>query len=270
MGALMVLIFVSQTISALVQLSPPSIPSTMTLSSILPFDLSTWTNIGTWLAAAETAAWRLKWVMIPLSLLVLFSSRKLYRSIQQSPMRFCAVRYARNGYLASAAVTLLVLILIGVTVPTRLEHRQWGIEAGIRAQGQRIARAQIEYQEEFGTLPSELSDLRRLPDSDGSLASALKDTDAAGYKPFADMAAVPKQRPQALRGAVISKASLNASDEPMGERISFTNYDLLLPGADKILGTEDDLLVRDGVVSRASETPRRGATTTASTQNHKP
>lgn len=268
----MVLIFVSQTIIALVQLSPPSVPSTLTLSSILPADLSTWTNIGTWLAAAETAAWRLKWVMIPLSLLVLFGSRKLYRSIQQSPTRFCAVRYARNGYVASAAVPLLVLILIGVTVPTRLEHRQWGIEAGIRAQGQRIARAQVEYQEEFSTLPSELSDLRRLPDSDGSLASALKDMDPTGYKPFADdMAAIPKQRPQQLRGAVISKASLNtASDEPIGERISFTNYDLLLPGADKLLGTEDDLLVRDGVVDRASETPRRGASASVSNQSRKP
>ena len=123
MGTLMVLIFVTQTISALIQLSPRSVPSTLALSSIIPLDF--W-DYKTWIAAAETAAWRLKWVMIPLSLLVLFGSRKLYRSIQQSPARFCAMRYARRGYLASAAVPLLVLILIGVTVPARLRTPAMG------------------------------------------------------------------------------------------------------------------------------------------------
>jgi hypothetical protein len=270
MGALMVLIFVTQTIIALVQLSPPSVPSTLTLASILPFDFSTWTDLGTWRVAAETAAWRLKWVMIPLSLLVLFGSRKLYRSIQQSPMRFCAVRHARNGYLASAAVLLLILILIGVTVPTRLEHRQWGIEARNNAYVYRFDRASEEYREKFGGLAGDVQDLlKKLPDPDGSLAEALNNLDTSGYRPTADLAAVPTKKPQQLRGAVIRNASIVTADDAPTERLTFTNYELPLPGPDKIMGTEDDLIVKDGVIYKASEFPRRGVAP-SSTQSRKP
>jgi hypothetical protein len=270
-GALMVLIFVAQTISALVQLSPPSVPSTLTLASIVPVDFSTLTDIRTWLAAAETAAWRLKWVMIPLSLLVLFGSRKLYRSVQQSPTRFCAVRYARNGYLASAAVPLLVLILIGVTIPTRLEHRRWAIEARTNSLIYRFDRASEDYREKFGGIASDPRDLlKELPDPDGSLAEALNNLDMSGYKPTADLAAVPNKKPQQLRGLVIRNASISTADDTPGERLSFTYYDLPLPGPDKITGTEDDLLVRDGVIYKASDAPRRSVTTPGSIQARRP
>ena len=257
----MALIFATQTIIALLKLSPQSAPSTLALSSIIPLDF------GTWIAAAETAAWRLKWIMIPLTLIVLFGSRKLYRSIQQSPERFCGLRYARRGYFASAAVPLLVLVFIGVTMPERLRGYQLGIEAGIKAQGYRIDRALLEHRAQFGTLPSDLKDLNRLPDSDGSLAMALKNVDASGYTVNAEVAAVPKQKPQTLRGAVIRNASLNSTvDEPLSGGLSFTNYELRLPGADKLLGTEDDLIVRDGLITKASETPRRLGSTTVPTQ----
>jgi hypothetical protein len=264
MGALMVLIFVTQTIIALVQISPRSAPTTLALSSIVPLDF--WT----WVAAAETAAWRLKWLMIPLSLLVLFGSRKLYRSIQQSPVRFCALRYARRGYLASAVIPLLVLILIGVTVPARLRHRQWGIEAGINASIYRTDRALDEYREMFGTVPSDYRDLSRLPDPDGSLGAALKNLDMSGYRPTGEFAAVPNKKPQQLRGVVIRNASINMADDAPGERLSFINYELPLPGPDKITGTEDDLIVKDGVIYKAPEFPRRGVTAAASTQSRKP
>ena len=268
MGTLMVLIFVTQTISALFQISARSVPSTLALSSLIP-PIDFWT----WMAAAETAAWRLKWVVIPATILVLYCGRKLYRSIQQSPARFCGVRYARRGYLAAAAIPLLVLILIGVTVPARLRHRQWSIEAGIYASIYRTDRALDEYREEFGTLPSDPRDLNRLPDPDGSLAAALKNLDMSGYRPTADLAAVPNKKPQQLRGAVIRNASISSVDDPPNERLTFTNYELPLPGPDKIMGTEDDLIVRDGIVYRASETPRRATrttTTAASTQSRKP
>jgi hypothetical protein len=267
----MVLIFVAQTIIALVQLSSPSVPSTLTLASIVPVDFSTLTDIRTWLAAAETAAWRLKWVMIPLSLLVLFGSRKLYRSIQQSPTRFCAVRYARNGYLASAAVPLLVLILIGVTIPTRLEHRRWAIEARTNSLIYRFDRASEDYREKFGGIASDPRDLlKELPDPDGSLAEALNNLDMSGYKPTADLAAVPNKKPQQLRGLVIRNASISTADDTPGERLSFTYYDLPLPGPDKITGTEDDLLVRDGVIYKAFDAPRRSVTTPGSVQARRP
>ena len=263
MGTLMVLIFVTQTVSAVFQISARNVPSTLALSSIVP-PLDFWT----WMAAAETAAWRLKWVIIPLTILVLYCGRKLYRSIQQSPARFCGIRYARRGYLASAAVPLLVLILIGITVPARLRHRQWSIEAGINASIYRIDRALEEYREAFGTLPSDPRDLNRLPDADGSLATALKSLDLSGYRPTGEFAAVPNKKPQQLRGLVIRNASLSTADDTPSERLSFTNYDLPLPGPDKLMGTEDDLIVKDGVIYKASETLRRSVTA-AATQSRK-
>jgi hypothetical protein len=260
----MVLIFLTQTFAAMMQISTRGAKSNLAALSMLP------TDFWSWMAAGETAAWRLKWVMIPLALLVL-AGRKIYRSMQAEPGRFCGQRYARNGYIASAAVPLLILILIGITVPERLRQRERGIEAGVRAQAYRIARAQVEYQEAFGTLPSETKDLYRLPDSDGTLALALKDVDPAGYSVNSEVAAVPTKKPRPLRGAVIIKASdAPASDEPLSGGISFTNYDLRLPGPDKLLNTEDDLIIRDGVTYRPSELPRRGGKALPATQARQP
>ncbi|HAF23960.1 MAG TPA: hypothetical protein DCK93_13820 [Blastocatellia bacterium] len=260
-GALMVLVFFVETIIALAQR--------------VPFSFSFWS----WVAAAETASWRLKWVAIPATLFVLFGSRKLYRSIVRLPSDFCGLRYARRGYAASLAVPLLILVMIGVTVPERLRHRQWGIEAGQYALGYTFDRAFFQYREKFGKMPNDLSDLRQVPDPDGSIAAALNSLDPLAYtnayRPWADVAALPKQKPRTLRGAVIRNASLNTAtddslSDSLGEGLSFTNYDLRLPGPDNLMGTEDDLLVRDGVITNASETLRRVSSTTSATQKRQP
>lgn len=259
-GSLLVLVFLTQTIIAMIQRSAQAATSPLALAAMIPLDF--WS----WMAAAETAAWRLKWMMIPVSLLVLFGGRKLYRSIQATPERFCGVRYARRGYFASAAVPLLVLILIGITVPARLQHRQDGIVAAGNIPALTFSRAIFEYRVKYQRVPNELNDLRQLPDSDGSIAAALSALDSGtsvnAYRPYAEVAA--KEKPRTLRGAVIRNASISSvPDEPISEGIAFTNYDLHLPGPDKVNGTEDDLIVRDGLVSLASEAPRRGPTATS-------
>jgi hypothetical protein len=43
-----------------------------------------------------------------------------------------------------------------------------------------------------------------------------------------------------------------------------------LPGPDNIKGTEDDLIVRDGVTYKASELPRHGGSTTSAAQKRQP
>jgi hypothetical protein len=256
-GGFAVLVFLSQTMMALVQDSARPATTPLALSSLIPFDF--WS----WLAAAETASWRLKWAVIPLAILVFFGTRRVYRSIKESPANFCGLRYARKGYFASAAVPLLILILIGITVPARLRHRQWGIEAKDYPYIHRVDRAFDEYRQLVGSLPGEPKDLlKRLPDKDGSLAEALKNLDTSNYKPTADLAAVPNKQPQQLRGAVIRNASLSTADDSLGERLSFTNYELTLPGPDKTLGTDDDLVVRDGVTYQASEVQHRGGSGT--------
>jgi hypothetical protein len=263
MGTLMVLTFLTQTIISLTERSSRGATSNLQLLSMIPFDLLSW------LAAAETAAWRLRWVAIPVTILVLYGSRKLYRSIQQSPSRFCGLRHARNGYMASAAVPLLILILIGVTVPERLRNRQRGIDAGVNAVGYTFDRAIFEYSIKFQRVPNDLNDLRQLPDADGSIAAALNTLDPStypnAYRPYAELAA--KQKPRTLRGAVIRNASLGpAGDDTLSEGLSFTGYELRLPGPDKLMGTEDDLMVRDGVITKASESPRRLGSAAASTE----
>ncbi len=250
-GTLTVLVFLADTLISLFTRPPVSF------------------GFWAWMAAAETAAWHFKWALVPFSLLVFFGSRKIYRSIQAAPDKFCALRAARNGYIASATVPLLVLILIGMTIPARLGHRRDRIEAGIHAQSYRIDRALVEYRETYGTFPSDFKDLGRLPDADGSLAAALQNVDVTGYTVDSELAAVPTKKPRPLRGAVIMNASVTSGDEPLSGGISFTNYQLRLPGVDKVLGNEDDLILSDGATYRLSEFPKRGVTATTSAQTRK-
>ncbi|HET6669943.1 MAG TPA: hypothetical protein VFH15_06890 [Pyrinomonadaceae bacterium] len=241
-GSLMVIAFLTQTFIALVQKASGS--------------------IGLWsvVAAAETAAWRLKWVAIPVTILVLWAGRKIYRSMLNEPERFCGLRYARSGLLAAVMVPALIAVLIGVTVPDRLRQRQDRLNAEANAPGLTMGRAFYEYQLQFGTLPTVAKDVTRLPDKDGSIAAALQKIDANGYKATADVAALPTKKPRPLRGAVIMNASLNGTtDDLSSEGISFTNYELPLAGADKLFGTEDDLILIDGVISKASEVVRRNS-----------
>jgi len=243
-GSLIVLVFVLDTVLSLVAHKP------------LAF------GFWSWVAAAETAAWHLKWAMIPIGALVLFGNRRLFNSIKQAPEAFCGLRYARRGYFASAAVPLLVLVLIGVTIPERLRQRDRAIDAGRNANLYRFDRALRDYRRQFGTLPSDPRDLARLPDSDGSLAVALANTDITGYSvdPL-EVAAVPTKKPRPLRGAAILNASVTTNDEPIAG-ISFTNYHLRLAGDDKILGTDDDLVLSDGLISKVSDLPKRDAVKT--------
>lgn len=215
----------------------------------------------TWVAAGETAAWRLKWISIPVLFVGLWFGRKLYRSILVQPERFCGLKYAQRGLLTSATVAMLIALLIGITVPARLHQRQLAREAGIRVQGYVIERAFTEYRIKYKTYPAEVTDLlKRLPDPDGSLAAAINSLDSGAYLPSADVAANgPIEKSRTLRGAVIRKASLSsATDDTPSGGLSFTNYRLLLPGEDKITGTDDDWIVRDGMVLRLSDVAKGG------------
>ncbi len=237
----MVLVFVSQTLIAFVQ----------------HFDgFGFWH----WVAAGETAAWRLKWVAIPVLFAVLWLGRKLYRSILAQPEKFCGSTYARRGLLASSVVTLLIALLIGITVPARMEQRRLSKEAAYRAQGYAIERALTEYRIKYHTYPADTIVLReRISDPDGTLAEALRNIDPNAYRPSADVAANATEKGRRLRGTVIRKVSLTSDtdDTPSGG-ISFTNYSFVLPGEDKITGTEDDWIVEDGMIRKLSDAVNGG------------
>lgn len=241
-GSLIALVFVVQTIIAFFQLGSDSY------------------GFWTWVAAGETAAWRLKWISIPVLFVTLWFGAKLYRSILQNPKKFCGLQYARHGLLASSTVAMLIALLIGVTVPARLEHRRQAKEAAFRAPGLRIEAALAEYKIKYQTYPADTKDLlERIPDPDGTLAAALANVDPTAYRPSADVAAVAAEKSPRLRGAVIRKASLSsATDDMPPAGLSFTNYVLRLPGEDQITGTDDDWVVRDGMVMKLSEVAKGG------------
>jgi hypothetical protein len=187
--------------------------------------------------------------------------------MQQAPTRFVGMRAARRGLMTSALVCLLVATLIGVTVPRRIREHQMAIDAGLHARAYRIDRALLEYRARNGTLPTELKDLLkkdRLPDPDGSIAEAVASVGQTDYKPTATLAELPKDKARTLAGAVIRKTSANAGGEDAPDAVmSFTDYELRLPGEDGILNTDDDLIVRDGVIMKASEVEKPTTLTAA-------
>lgn len=214
----------------------------------------------TWVAAGETAAWRLKWISIPVLFATVWLGRKLYRSILDQPQRFCGIKHARSGLLASSIVTLLIALLLGVTVPARLQHRRWAKEAAIRAQAYTIERALFEYRLKYQTFPADVKDLQeRIPDPDGTLAAALANIDPTAYHPTAEFAANATEKPRSLRGTVIRKVSVSsATDDTPSGGLSFTNYALTLPGEDKITGTADDWIILNGMVVKHSDIAKGG------------
>lgn len=210
-------------------------------------------SLGTIVAAGQTAAWQLKWISVPVAIAVIWGGSRSLRTIRKSPANFGGLRIARSGFSAAVLATLLVATLIGVTVPERLRRRQWGIEAGEKAQAYTLARAMLQYREMHGKLPSQdevIAQLRTLPDPDGSIAEAIPIMHPEGYEATTVLAAASKSKTIA-RGAALRNVSLTSTaDTPA---VSFTNYQLHLPGPDKKRNTEDDLIIRDGLVMTVAE-----------------
>ena len=88
--------------------------------------------------------------------------------------------------------------------------------------------------------------------------------DLADYQPRAEVAANSTQK-RSLRGSVIQRVSLTSSaiDDSTPAGVAFIHYDITLPGEDKILGTEDDWVDRDGVVMRLADVAKGGIGQTA-------
>jgi hypothetical protein len=213
-----------------------------------------------WVAAGETAAWRLKWISIPVLVITVTLGRKLYRSIQLQPEKFCGLKHARRGLLASSIVVLLIALLIGVTVPARLRQRQEAKDAAILAQWYTVERALVEYRIKYKTYPANFKELQeRISDPYGSLAEAIEALDPEGYHPIGEVAALTTEKPRSLGGVAIRKASMSsATDDATPGGLSFTTYVLRMPGEDKILGNEDDWVGIDGMIKKISNVAKGG------------
>jgi type II secretory pathway pseudopilin PulG len=231
MGGVMLATFLVSTIVALFERAPVS--------------FGFWSIMG----AAETAAWRLKWIAIPTTIIALWAGSLICRSIRRNPKRFMWGQVAHSGLWAVIVVAVLIATLIGITVPERLYQRELREEAAIYAQGYTIQRALLDYRARYGSLPATLDELgNKLPDPDHSIADALAGINAAAYSPGADLAALPKKKSRSLRGSALRNASLRSTDDAPEGGLSFTRYEMRLPGPDNKLGTEDDWMMRDGVI----------------------
>jgi len=242
-GSLIVLVFLVQIVIAMVQQRATA-----------------WFGFWSWVAAAETAAWRLKWISIPVMFVTLWFGRKLYRSIRTQPERFCGRKYARRGLLASATVAFLIALLIGITVPARLRQRELAKEAKIRADWYTFEVATLEYQHRYHTYPADLRELReRIPDPYGTLAEALSSLDPNGYQPHMDVASATTEKSPSLRGLAFRRVSLSTpGDDISPGGLTFTTFELRMPGEDKILGNDDDWIGRDGMLVRWSDVAKGG------------
>lgn len=206
------------------------------------------------IAAGQTAAWQLKWISLPVAIGVVWGGARSLRTIRKAPLEFGGFRLARVGFSAAIVATLLVATLIGVTVPERLRRRQWALQAAAAAPAYTLSRAMLQYRDLHGTLPPQedmVKQLRTLPDPDGSIAEALRHVGPNGYEATTVLAAAAPKSKTLPRGGALRNVSLTTTvDAPA---VSFTSYQLRLPGTDKKMNTEDDLIIRDGLVMTVTE-----------------
>jgi hypothetical protein len=218
--------------------------------------------------AAEAAAWRLKWTALPLSLFASALGLKLYARVRREPSRFVGRRAAAAGLALTLSVAVALAALVAVTVPERLRRRELARQAGERALLYATDQALARYRAQFGTYPASLSDLRRLDDDPGceiwKLVAALEEGD---YRPETDIASLATGRAKGRakrRGARVRPASSRSTDDLAEPGLALTNYELTLAGPDQLLGTEDDVRIRDGRIlqgprAAAGATPRATA-----------
>ncbi len=213
----------------------------------------TW-PLGFWtiVTAGEIAAWRVKWEVLFVSVVALLIAARVVRTISQNRSRFIGLLPAQIGLAGVLAVILLVAALIGITVPERLRQRQLSVEAAISARGHTISRALLEYRELHGSLPTDLVEgLRTLPDSDGSIAEALRYLDPNGYAPTAKIAAAPSKSKQSVRPVALRNADAPSNPESPG--VSFNSYDLFLPSEHRWFASDDNYIMKDGVIYKESD-----------------
>jgi hypothetical protein len=216
------------------------------------------------LRAAETAAWRLKWSVLPAGFVLTALGIWLYARMRRAPERFVGHRHARAGLALTFLVTLLLATLNGVTIPERLRIRELAHRAAENAVLYETDLALARYRQRFGTYPAALTDLRRLEDPDGSIARLLSVVAPGEYKPETDLASLSTGRVKARGRRRLSALQGRAAgtDDIPDAGITLTNYELALPGRDQILGTVDDLHIRDGLILDA---PRAANTLAAAT-----
>lgn len=171
-------------------------------------------------------AYRLAFVFsigaIPLSLLGIRLSRRAMRLIKSDSAGFGGFRTARFSYALSICLLIVFSAVTVMSIPRAIERGRAQRAAATRALMYQLhAQALQKYHKEYGAYPHELADLSRVN------ASGVPQSDYweqnFDYKPV---------------GVIASK----------GSAISLSNYTLVSAGPDGRFGTEDDIVMVDGVI----------------------
>ncbi len=221
--------------------------------------------------AFEDATWRLKYTLLPFSILGLWANWLITKRMRREPARFVGHRVAHVGLALTAVVLFVSVAGFGINIPERLRERRIAREAANSALLYASHRAILDYQARYGTYPATLEDLRKLPDANRSIARALDHLSSSDYRPTApptaQLTATSRNRSARSSTAKLRYANRRANAPDGAEvAVSFNGYELAWPGEDKIFGTADDRVMQDGLLLEKSQypSPRPSATAAAS------
>lgn len=200
-------------------------------------------------------AWWLRWALPAAAFAVLWSVAKIHRAVYGATARFAGQSIARAGLVLSSLTLIASLAIVGGQIPRHQREAQIAAEARQNSLLYAANSQFLKYRARFGTYPARLEDLRRLPDADGSVARVLANFNVNSYRPSSAQTADNRRAAGSLRPTLEDARFVNNDGDDnrtAREIFTFTNYELVAPGADEILGTTDDRLMRDGAIIEAS------------------
>lgn len=199
--------------------------------------------------------WQSKWVLLPLSVVAIWTGWRVGSRVVYFQKLYCRPRLTLFAGSVLATLGIFIIGIIGAMVPDHLRLMQDSRNAGRAALLYTGNRLLLEYRDRYGTYPGTLGDLIRLPAADGAVARVLAEFDPNGYKPTSFQARLPKDKGTPLRGVSLRRISAIAPSEgTLEEGFSFTNYELVWPGEDRVLGTADDRVIKDGQIVEITPT----------------
>ncbi|HZS08947.1 MAG TPA: hypothetical protein VFD58_29190 [Blastocatellia bacterium] len=160
-------------------------------------------------------------VMIPLSLLGVWLARRARRRIAADPVRFGGRRIANASMALSTMLTLAFSAAVISSIPRAIEQGREKHAAATRASMYQIGRVLREFNNTYGRYPEDRAELQAF--SREPLPQLDYWENQISYTP----------------GALVASR---------GSAPGFSDYKLVSPGPDGLLGTADDIVLQDGVI----------------------
>lgn len=174
--------------------------------------------------------WKSLLIFTLLAIYLAFTSRK---RILSDPRHFGAYRTATVALVLSTTILLGVSTYVGLGIPKYLETQKEKQRAATRAKMYHLASALLEYKIQHGAYPASLNELKSISKENLELVDFWENR--LKYQATAELAAD-------------SQSGINQTLP------TFNQYQLVSPGADGKLGTNDDLVMRDGTILKSAKT----------------